>query len=156
MLVCRIIIFIIIRISYFRSSLHYGNITPGLWFNPESYGWITSNASPCLLTLTTLLPASNEHWRLAMEEGVRNATAGDQVDNDPDLVLIQVRIPDLHAEKCLQFSKEERVWDVKQQILAVMPKVGKTAIYCLWLRLLISWSSFINCTLLFCLVSFLC
>ena len=62
---------------------------------------------------------------------MRNVTAGDQVDNDPDLVLIQVRIPDLHAEKCLQFSKEERVWDVKQQILAVMPKVGKTGIYCL-------------------------
>ena len=44
-------------------------------------------------------------------------------DSETDLVLIQVRIPDLKAEKCLQFSREERVWDVKQQILAAMPKV---------------------------------
>ena len=52
-----------------------------------------------------------------MEEGVIVA------DSETDLVLIQVRIPDLKAEKCLQFSREERVWDVKQQILAAMPKV---------------------------------
>ena len=54
-----------------------------------------------------------------MEEGVIVA------DSETDLVLIQVRIPDLKAEKCLQFSREERVWDVKQQILAAMPKVRK-------------------------------
>ena len=52
-----------------------------------------------------------------MEEGVVVA------ESDTDLVLIQVRIPDLKAEKCLQFCREERVWDVKQQILAAMPKV---------------------------------
>ena len=57
-----------------------------------------------------------------MEEGVI-IRSGENMDQDPDLVLIQVRIPDLHAEKCLQFSKEESVWDVKQQILAAMPKV---------------------------------
>ena len=62
------------------------------------------------------------------ETPVNMRSSGDVVDNDPDLVLINVRIPDLHAEKCLQFSKEERVWDVKQQILAVMPKVGKNLI----------------------------
>ena len=55
-----------------------------------------------------------------MEEGVIVA------DSETDLVLIQVRIPDLKAEKCLQFSREERVWDVKQQILAAMPKVRKS------------------------------
>ena len=52
-----------------------------------------------------------------MEEGVVVA------ESDTDLVLIQVRIQDLKAEKCLQFCREERVWDVKQQILAAMPKV---------------------------------
>ena len=57
-----------------------------------------------------------------MEEGVVIQSA-EAMDTDPDLVLIQVRIPDLHAEKCLQFTKEEKVWDVKQQILAAMPKV---------------------------------
>ena len=63
--------------------------------------------------------ASNTETRLTnnMEEGVIVA------DSETDLVLIQVRIPDLKAEKCLQFSREERVWDVKQQILAAMPKV---------------------------------
>ena len=50
-------------------------------------------------------------------------------DSETDLVLIQVRIPDLKAEKCLQFSREERVWDVKQQILAAMPKVRTGIIF---------------------------
>ena len=64
-----------------------------------------------------------------MEEGVV-IRPGDQpqpgeADTEPDLVLIQVRIPDIRAEKCLQFSKEEKVWDVKQQILAAMPKVRR-------------------------------
>lgn len=57
-----------------------------------------------------------------MEEGVVQPGPG-EADTEPDLVLIQVRIPDIRAEKCLQFSKEEKVWDVKQQILAAMPKV---------------------------------
>ena len=66
---------------------------------------------------------TNTETRLAkMEEGVIVA------DSETDLVLIQVRIPDLKAEKCLQFSREERVWDVKQQILAAMPKV-RTGIF---------------------------
>eukprot|EP00090_Calanus_glacialis_P037365 TRINITY_DN6425_c0_g1_i1.p1 TRINITY_DN6425_c0_g1~~TRINITY_DN6425_c0_g1_i1.p1 ORF type:complete len:1871 (+),score=328.76 TRINITY_DN6425_c0_g1_i1:592-6204(+) len=47
-----------------------------------------------------------------MEEGVV----------EPDLLLIQVRIPEINAEKCLQFQREERVWEVKQQMLAAMPK----------------------------------
>ena len=42
---------------------------------------------------------------------------------EPDLLLIQVRIPEINAEKCLQFQREERVWEVKQQMLAAMPKV---------------------------------
>lgn len=57
-----------------------------------------------------------------MEEGVVQPGPL-EADTEPDLVLIQVRIPDIRAEKCLQFSKEEKVWDVKQQILAAMPKV---------------------------------
>ena len=54
-------------------------------------------------------------------------------DSETDLVLIQVRIPDLKAEKCLQFSREERVWDVKQQILAAMPKVRAGIIFALFI-----------------------
>ena len=66
------------------------------------------------ITTTT---TNTETSLASMEEGVV------QADSETDLVLIQVRIPDLKAEKCLQFSREERVWDVKQQILAAMPKV---------------------------------
>ena len=52
---------------------------------------------------------------------------------EPDPVLIQVRVPDIGLEKCLQFPQEERVYDVKQQILAAMPKVrhNQFIIFCL-------------------------
>jgi hypothetical protein len=32
-------------------------------------------------------------------------------------------VPDISVEKCLPFQKEEKIWDVKQQILAALPKV---------------------------------
>ena len=54
----------------------------------------------------------------SMEEG--------EVEGGAELLLIRVRIPELSAEKCLQFQREERVWEVKQQMLAAMPKVGHT------------------------------
>ena len=67
---------------------------------------------------------SNKDTNLSkMEEGVIVA------ESEADLVVIQVRIPDIKAEKCLQFSREERVWDVKQQILAAMPKVRSSEIF---------------------------
>ena len=53
-----------------------------------------------------------------MEEG--------EVEGGAELLLIRVRIPELSAEKCLQFQREERVWEVKQQMLAAMPKVRHT------------------------------
>ena len=40
-----------------------------------------------------------------------------------NLVLVRVGVPDLSVEKCLQFSKDEVVWEVKQQALAALPKV---------------------------------
>ena len=57
--------------------------------------------------------------------------AGAEVEPDP--VLIQVRVPDIGLEKCLHFPQEERVYDVKQQILAAMPKVrhNQLIIFCL-------------------------
>jgi len=42
---------------------------------------------------------------------------------EPDLVLIRVRVGDLNIEKCLQFQKDEILWEVKQQTLAAIPKV---------------------------------
>ena len=40
-----------------------------------------------------------------------------------DLVLVTIRVPDVNIEKCLQFQKDELIWDVKQQTLAALPKV---------------------------------
>jgi len=50
------------------------------------------------------------------------------MDNDSvslgngELLLVRVRVPDLNIEKCLQFQKEELIWEVKQQTLAALPK----------------------------------
>ena len=64
-------------------------------------------------------------------EAEAGSMAGAEVEPDP--VLIQVRVPDVGLEKCLQFPQEERVYDVKQQILAAMPKVrhNQFIIFCL-------------------------
>ena len=48
-----------------------------------------------------------------------------------NLVLVRVGVPDLSVEKCLQFSKDEVVWEVKQQALAALPKVSDLYSYIL-------------------------
>ena len=37
----------------------------------------------------------------------------------------RIRVPDINVEKCLQFQKDELIWEVKQQCLAALPKVRK-------------------------------
>ena len=45
-------------------------------------------------------------------------------DASPDqLVLIRIYVPELNVEKCLQFHKDELIWEVKQQCLTSLPKV---------------------------------
>uniref|UniRef100_T1J5G2 SH3 and multiple ankyrin repeat domains protein 3 n=1 Tax=Strigamia maritima TaxID=126957 RepID=T1J5G2_STRMM len=44
------------------------------------------------------------------------------VGSDEALVLIRVNVPELGVQKCLQFHRDELVWDVKQQVLAALPK----------------------------------
>ena len=45
-------------------------------------------------------------------------------DAPPDqLVLFRIYVPELNVEKCLQFHKEELIWEVKQQVLTSLPKV---------------------------------
>ena len=44
--------------------------------------------------------------------------------NGNDSNLIRVRVPELNMEKCLQFQRDELIWEVKQQILAALPKVS--------------------------------
>jgi SH3/ankyrin repeat-containing protein len=37
--------------------------------------------------------------------------------------LIKIYVPELDIYKCLQFPVNKLVWDVKQQVLALLPKV---------------------------------
>ncbi|KAK7069588.1 hypothetical protein SK128_005841 [Halocaridina rubra] len=39
-------------------------------------------------------------------------------------VVLRINVPELKVEKCLQFHKDDLVWDVKQQALAALPKGG--------------------------------
>ncbi|XP_050736843.1 SH3 and multiple ankyrin repeat domains protein 2-like isoform X5 [Eriocheir sinensis] len=43
-------------------------------------------------------------------------------------VVLRINVPELKVEKCLQFHRDDLVWDVKQQALAALPKVA------LWYR----------------------
>lgn len=39
-------------------------------------------------------------------------------------LLVRIYVPELNVYKCLQFPSDKVVWDVKQQCLASLPKVG--------------------------------
>ncbi|XP_044018295.1 uncharacterized protein LOC122859028 isoform X8 [Aphidius gifuensis] len=43
---------------------------------------------------------------------------------DDGVLLARVHVPELYVSKCLQFPKDQLVWDVKQQCLASLPKVA--------------------------------
>ncbi|XP_011503554.1 PREDICTED: uncharacterized protein LOC105366721 [Ceratosolen solmsi marchali] len=43
---------------------------------------------------------------------------------DDSIILARVHVPELCISKCLQFPKDQLVWDVKQQCLASLPKVA--------------------------------
>lgn len=38
-------------------------------------------------------------------------------------LLVRIHVPELSVQKCLQFPRDQLVWDVKQQCLAALPKV---------------------------------
>ena len=63
---------------------------------------------------------------LAMLDDASVSSGGSGQANPTDQpVLIRIRVPDLNIEKCLQFQKDEVIWEVKQQCLAALPKVGR-------------------------------
>ena len=62
-------------------------------------------------------------------EPVASAASGTTAEGQ-DCRLIRVRVPELNMEKCLQFQREELIWEVKQQILAALPKVRKNTVCC--------------------------
>ncbi|XP_037895981.1 uncharacterized protein LOC119641410 isoform X3 [Glossina fuscipes] len=39
-------------------------------------------------------------------------------------LLVRIHVPELNVYKCLQFPSDKLVWDVKQQVLASLPKVA--------------------------------
>ncbi|GFX85533.1 protein shank [Trichonephila clavipes] len=42
--------------------------------------------------------------------------------SDEQLVSLQIYVPELIVQKCMQFNRDELIWDVKNQILAALPK----------------------------------
>lgn len=56
--------------------------------------------------------------------------SGNSFDDDPPpeprdgWLLVRVHVPELNVFKCLQFPSDRLVWDVKQQVLASLPKVS--------------------------------
>ncbi|XP_068907344.1 SH3 and multiple ankyrin repeat domains protein 3 isoform X5 [Tenebrio molitor] len=43
---------------------------------------------------------------------------------DEGYLLVRIHVPELNVQKCLQFPRDQLVWDVKQQCLAALPKVA--------------------------------
>lgn len=43
-------------------------------------------------------------------------------------ILVRIHVPELDIYKCLQFPVDKLLWDVKQQVLASLPKVRKIII----------------------------
>lgn len=69
-----------------------------------------------------------------MMETMMDQTVTIPFDNDDDSpppehregwLLVRIHVPELNVSKCLQFPTERIVWDVKQQVLASLPKVRK-------------------------------
>ncbi|XP_065158607.1 SH3 and multiple ankyrin repeat domains protein 3 isoform X3 [Atheta coriaria] len=51
-----------------------------------------------------------------------DATGGGQPEEG--YLLVRIHVPELNVQKCLQFPRDQLVWDVKQQCLAALPKVA--------------------------------
>lgn len=63
---------------------------------------------------------------LAMEGGGKHPNdfgSESQGSVEEGVLLARVHVPELNVSKCLQFPKDQLVWDVKQQCLASLPKV---------------------------------
>lgn len=60
-------------------------------------------------------------------QGQQNAedalAAAENTSVGEGVLLARIHVPELYVSKCLQFPKDQLVWDVKQQCLASLPKV---------------------------------
>ena len=57
---------------------------------------------------------------LQMEEDAGGCSAPQPEEG---YLLVRIHVPELNVQKCLQFPRDQLVWDVKQQCLAALPKV---------------------------------
>lgn len=59
-------------------------------------------------------------------QGQQNAedalAAAENTPVNEGVLLARIHVPELYVSKCLQFPKDQLVWDVKQQCLASLPK----------------------------------
>ncbi|XP_057667503.1 SH3 and multiple ankyrin repeat domains protein 2 isoform X3 [Diorhabda carinulata] len=58
------------------------------------------------------------------EELVRLMEEEDERGPEEGHLLVRIHVPELNVQKCLQFPRDQLVWDVKQQCLAALPKVS--------------------------------
>jgi len=54
---------------------------------------------------------------------MEDESVGGDVGPEDGYLLIRIHVPELNVQKCLQFPRDQLVWDVKQQCLAALPKV---------------------------------
>ncbi|XP_020279507.1 SH3 and multiple ankyrin repeat domains protein 2-like isoform X2 [Pseudomyrmex gracilis] len=63
-----------------------------------------------------------------LSQGQQNAedtlASAENTSVDEGVLLARIHVPELYVSKCLQFPKDQLVWDVKQQCLASLPKVA--------------------------------
>ncbi|XP_020279544.1 SH3 and multiple ankyrin repeat domains protein 2-like isoform X6 [Pseudomyrmex gracilis] len=61
-----------------------------------------------------------------LSQGQQNAedtlASAENTSVDEGVLLARIHVPELYVSKCLQFPKDQLVWDVKQQCLASLPK----------------------------------
>ncbi|KAK4886879.1 hypothetical protein RN001_003150 [Aquatica leii] len=62
----------------------------------------------------------NDHKRC--EEIVTAMEEDGERGPDEGFLLVRIHVPELNVQKCLQFPRDQLVWDVKQQCLAALPK----------------------------------
>ncbi|XP_011347302.1 protein shank isoform X9 [Ooceraea biroi] len=56
------------------------------------------------------------------QQNAEDALAAENTPVDEGVLLARIHVPELYVSKCLQFPKDQLVWDVKQQCLASLPK----------------------------------
>lgn len=59
----------------------------------------------------------------AQQNAEEALAAAENTPVNEGMLLARIHVPELYVSKCLQFPKDQLVWDVKQQCLASLPKV---------------------------------